>query len=52
MLENLCRSAAAENQQKYDVEIQVKKQKKFKRDVLDYTNKMVYKWQVEMEGIK
>lgn len=32
---------------KYDIEVQAKKQKKFKRDILDYMNKKVYKWQVE-----
>lgn len=36
---------------KYDLEIQAKKQKKFKRDVLDYTNRRVYKWQIENEVI-
>lgn len=30
---------------KYDTEIQAKKQKKYKRDVLDYHNMKVYKWQ-------
>ncbi|PIO11720.1 hypothetical protein AB205_0093780 [Aquarana catesbeiana] len=32
---------------KYDKEIQLKKQKKFKRDVLDYKNQQVYKWQTD-----
>lgn len=32
---------------KYDKEIQQKKQKKFRRDVLDYKNQQVYKWQIE-----
>lgn len=35
---------------KYDLEIQAKKQKKFKREVLDYTNRKVYKWQMDIEG--
>lgn len=32
---------------KYDKEIQLKKQKKFRRDVLDYKNQQVYKWQID-----
>lgn len=37
-----------EHIKKYDANIQAKKQKKYKRDVLDYTNKKVYKWQIEL----
>lgn len=35
--------------EKYDTEIQAKKQKKFKSDVLDYKDNKVYKWQGEIE---
>lgn len=38
-----------EHIKKYDGEIQAKKQKKFKRDVLDYKNNRVYKWQSNLE---
>lgn len=38
-----------ESIKKYETEIQTKKQKKFKRDVLDYKNNKVYKWQAEEE---
>lgn len=35
-----------ESIKKYDTTIQAKKQKKFKRDVMDYKNSNVYKWQI------
>lgn len=34
---------------KYDAEIQIKKQKQCKRDVMDYKNMNVYKWQLALE---
>lgn len=36
---------------KYVTEIQAKKQKKYKRDVLDYQNMKVYKWQTTIADI-
>lgn len=38
-----------ESIKKYDSDIQANKQKKFKRDVLDYKNSTVYKWQVSLD---